>query len=270
MAWSPFSTHRGPQEGQLKDQTLAELLRLLAWQNLGLVVVTTRLRFDDIRDLRATTAPVIELGHLSPQAGAQLLRALRVDGEQKELEDVSRAFGGHSPALNLLGGYLRAILDGDVRRRGQVSLLEEDEEQAGQARRIMRSYEEQFGESPELAVADMDPPFRNGIRVLYSSLHAPVLRNGARPRVRAEPPVALTGVSLAGLEMRRLVGRESLAAVETRLTHGASPPARASPVRTHARVTDGDQGRAMACRPCFPCDAPAGGQDGVRMMRWVP
>jgi hypothetical protein len=86
-------------------------------------MVTTRLTVDDIRDLRATTAPVIELGHLSPQAGAQLLRALRVDGEQKELEDASREFGGHSLALNLLGAYLRDILDGDVRRRGQVSLL---------------------------------------------------------------------------------------------------------------------------------------------------
>jgi tetratricopeptide (TPR) repeat protein len=43
-------------------------------------------------------------------------------------------------------------LDGDVRRRDEVNLLEEDEEQGGQARRIMRSYERQFGDSPELAV----------------------------------------------------------------------------------------------------------------------
>ncbi len=231
MAWSPFSTHRGPQEGQLKDQTLAELLRLLAWQNLGLVVVTTRLRFDDIRDLRATTAPVIELGHLSPQAGAQLLRALRVDGEQKELEDVSRAFGGHSPALNLLGGYLRAILDGDVRRRGQVSLLEEDEEQAGQARRIMRSYEEQFGELPELAVADMDPPFRNGIRVLYSLVACPCPPQWRPPESTRRATRRADRCQPGGPRNEAAGRRESLAAVETRLTHGASPPARASPVR---------------------------------------
>ena len=62
-----------------------------------------------------------------------------------------------------------------------------------------------------------------------SELHAPVLRNGARPRVHAEPPVVLTGVSLAGLPMRRLVRRESLAAVEARLTHGASPPGLGQP-----------------------------------------
>ena len=148
----PLQYPTGPQEGQLKDQTLAELLRLLAWQNPGLVVITTRLLADDIRDMRATTAPVIELGHLSPQAGAQLLQVLGVEGEQKELEAASREFGGHSLALNLLGTYLRDILDGDVRRRGEVSLLEEDAEHGGQARRIMRSYEKQFGDSPELAV----------------------------------------------------------------------------------------------------------------------
>ena len=29
-------------------------------------------------------------------------------------------------------------------------------------------------------------------------------------------------------------------------------------------------GHIIPVRHCFPCDAPAGGQDGVRMMRWVP
>ena len=167
----PLQHPTGPQEGQLKDQTLAELLRLLAWQNSGLVVITTRLLVDDIRDLRATTAPVIELGHLSPQAGAQLLQVLGVKGEQEELEDASREFGGHGLALNLLGTYLRDILDGDVRRRGEVRLLEEDAEHGGQARRIMRSYEKQFGSSPELAVLHLvglfdRPARRELIRVL--------------------------------------------------------------------------------------------------------
>jgi tetratricopeptide (TPR) repeat protein len=145
------SSTTGP-EGQIKDQTLAELVRLLAWQNPGLCVITTRFEVDDLRALRSSTAPVIELGHLSAKAGAQLLQALGVQGEQEELEAASREFGGHSLALNLLGTYLRDILDGDVRRRGEVNLLEEDAEHGGHARRIMRSYEKQFGDSPELAV----------------------------------------------------------------------------------------------------------------------
>jgi tetratricopeptide (TPR) repeat protein len=158
-------------EGQIRDQTLAELVRLLAWHNPGLLVITSRYVVDDIRDQRATTSPVIELGHLSPEAGAQLLRALGVEGEQEELEAASREFGGHSLALNLLGSYLRDILDGDVRKRGEVSLLEEDAEHGGHARRIMRSYKKQFGDSPELAVLHLigmfdRPANRELIRVL--------------------------------------------------------------------------------------------------------
>jgi tetratricopeptide (TPR) repeat protein len=160
------SSRTGP-EGQIKDQTLAELVRLLAWQNPGLIAITTRMIVDDIRDLRGTTAPVIELGHLSAQAGAQLLTALGVKGEQEELEAASREFGGHSLALSLLGTYLCGILGGDVRRRGEVSLLEEDAEHGGHARRIMRSYEKQFAGSPELAVLQLigmfDRPAKRGL-----------------------------------------------------------------------------------------------------------
>jgi hypothetical protein len=96
------SSKTGP-EGQIRDQTLAELVRLLAWENLGLLVITSRFVVEDVRDQRATAAPVIELAHLSPEAGANLLRALGVVGEQDELEAASREFGGHSLALNLLG-----------------------------------------------------------------------------------------------------------------------------------------------------------------------
>jgi tetratricopeptide (TPR) repeat protein len=169
----------GPQEGQLKDQTLAELLRLLVWQNPGLIVITTRVLVDDIRDMRATTAPVIELGHLSAQAGAQLLQSLEVHGEQEELEAVSREFGGHSLALNLLGTYLRDILDGDIRRRGEVNLLEEDAEHGGHARRIMRSYERQLAHSPALAALYLIGLFdRPAKRKLIQALRRPPVIEG--------------------------------------------------------------------------------------------
>jgi tetratricopeptide (TPR) repeat protein len=180
----PLQHPPGPQEGQLKDQTLAELLRLLAWQNPGLVVITTRLLVDEVRDLRSTTAPVLELSHLSPQAGAQLLQVLGVEGEQEELEAASREFGGHGLALNLLGTYLRDVLDGDVRRRNEVSLLEEDEEQGGQARRIMRSYEKQFGDSPELAVLQLIGFFdRPAKRELIDMLRQPPAVEGLNDRL---------------------------------------------------------------------------------------
>ena len=82
----------------------------------------------------------------------QLLRALGVQGPKSELRLASREFGGHGLALNLLGTYLRDVAGGDIRRRGEVRLLEEDEEQGGQARRVTASYEKSFGESPEMGV----------------------------------------------------------------------------------------------------------------------
>lgn len=166
-------------EGQIKDQTLAELVRLLVWQNPGLLVITSRYVVDDIRDQRTTTAPVIELGHLSPEAGGQLLRALGVEGEEGELEAASREYGGHSLALNLLGAYLKDILGGDVRRRSEVSLLEEDAERGGHARRIMRSYEQQFAGSPELQVLHLIGLFdRPARRELIDLLRRPPVIEG--------------------------------------------------------------------------------------------
>ena len=70
-------------ERQIRDQTLAELIRARLAQSRA-TVVTSRMVVDDVRDQRATAAPIIELGHLSPQAGAQLLRALGVEGERRK------------------------------------------------------------------------------------------------------------------------------------------------------------------------------------------
>ena len=148
----PLQNPPGPDEGKLKDPALAALVRELAAANPGLLVITTRHRVADIDHHSGSTAPVIELEQLSDAAGAALLRALGVDGPEEELQLASREFGGHGLALNLLGTYLRDVFAGDVRRRNEVSLLEEDAQQGGQAWRVMTSYEKSLGEGPELEV----------------------------------------------------------------------------------------------------------------------
>ncbi len=148
----PLQHPPGPEEGKLTDPALSALVRELAAANPGLCVITTRQRVADIGDFAATTAPVLGLENLSEEAGAALLRALKVQGSEAELQEASREFGGHGLALNLLGRYLRDVCEGDVRRRGEVALLEEDAAQGGHARRVMASYENWLGEGPELAV----------------------------------------------------------------------------------------------------------------------
>lgn len=148
----PLQYPPGPQEGRLKDQALQALVRELPAHNSGLCVISSRLPVTDLEDFEGSTARRIDLEQLSPQAGAQVLKAQGVKGDDPELERASSEFGGHALALTLLGSYLRDVYGGDVRRRREVGPLEEELRQGGHARRVMASYEKWFGEGPDLAV----------------------------------------------------------------------------------------------------------------------
>lgn len=151
----PLQNPPGYEEGRLKDQAMIALLRELAADNPGLCVITTRIQVNDLANFEGRSVRHIDLEHLLPDAGAQLLRAQNVVGNPGELEQASIDFGGHSLALTLLGSYLRDGFAGDVRRRSQIASLEEDVRYGGQARRVMVSYEKWFGDGPELAVLRM-------------------------------------------------------------------------------------------------------------------
>jgi hypothetical protein len=112
-------------EGELKDRTLADLLQL-SWDNPGLCLITTRVLVEDIRDMRMNAAAVIELDHLSDQAGGALLKVMGIEGETKELEAASRKVQGHGLALNLLATYLRDFCRSDIRRINEVDFFEPD------------------------------------------------------------------------------------------------------------------------------------------------
>lgn len=148
----PLQYPPGIDEGRLKDQSLQSLLRQLAAQNQGLCVITTRIVVTELSSFEGSTVTSIDLEHLSPAAGAQVLRAQRVQGSQAELELTSREFGGHSLALTLLGSYLRDVYSGDVSRRAEVRDLEGDVRYGGHAFKVMASYERWLGEGPQLSL----------------------------------------------------------------------------------------------------------------------
>ena len=137
------------ETGKIKDPGLCSLLRELARQNPGLVVISTRLPVDDLKDFKGASAIEIDLDNLSPKAGAEYLKHLGVKGTEDELKQTSKEFGGHALALTLLGRYLADLYDGDIRRRGEIPQLMEEEEKGGHARRIMRAYESWFEGKPE-------------------------------------------------------------------------------------------------------------------------
>ena len=116
----------------------------------------TRTPVADIADHECTSALRRELIQLSSDAGAKLLRALGVNGDEAELRSASDEFSGHCLALTLLGSYLTDAYHGDIRRREEVSTrLAHDLRQGAHARKVMESYQTWFGEGAETAVLRM-------------------------------------------------------------------------------------------------------------------
>jgi predicted ATPase len=149
----PLQYPPGPQEGRLREPSLQALLRELAAFNTGLCVITTRMAVADLVDHESTSAPHLDLEHLTCKAGAQLLRAMGAKGPQAELRSASDQFRGHCLALTLLGSYLTDAYNGDIRCREEVAKrLTHDVRQGAHARKVMASYQSWFGEGPELSV----------------------------------------------------------------------------------------------------------------------
>src|SRR5262249_44171397 len=152
----PLQNPPGPQEGRLREPSLQALLRELAAFNTGLCVITTRTPVADIADHERTSALRRNLDQLSSDAGAKLLRALGVLGDEAELRSATNEYRGHCLALTLLGSYLTDAFDGDIRRRKEVSEhLAHDVRQGVHARKVMESYQTWLGEGPELSILRM-------------------------------------------------------------------------------------------------------------------
>jgi serine/threonine protein kinase len=152
----PLQNPPGPQEGRIREPSLQAVLRELAAFNSGLCIITTRTPVADIADQERTSALRRDLEHLSSDAGAKLLQALGVKGDEEILRSASDEFRGHCLALTLLGSYLTDAYSGDIRCRKEVSeRLAQDVRQGVHARKVMESYQAWFGEGPELSVLRM-------------------------------------------------------------------------------------------------------------------
>jgi serine/threonine protein kinase len=152
----PLQNPPGAQEGRLRDPSLQALLRELAGFNTGLCVITTRMPVADLSDHEGSSALRRHLEYLSSDAGAQLLRALGVKGDEAGLRSASDEFSGHCLALTLLGSYLTDAYNGDIRSRNEVTgHLAHDVRQGAHAQKVMQSYQTWFGEGPELSVLRM-------------------------------------------------------------------------------------------------------------------
>lgn len=130
-----------PQAGRLKDPALETLLRELAADNPGLVVITTREHLANVEG-HATTKEQ-KLDKLPQPAAVALLRHLQIVGTDDELHAAWRDAGGHALTLNLLGRYIAdAYEDRDIRHYHEVNFAAADQEHQGRsAFKVMIAYE---------------------------------------------------------------------------------------------------------------------------------
>jgi hypothetical protein len=205
----PLQNPPGAQEGRLREPSLQALVRELAAFNKGLCIITTRTPVADVVDYERTSALRRDLEHLSSHAGAQLLRALGVKGDEADLRSASDEFSGHCLALTLLGSYLTDAYHGDVRRREEVSArLAHDLRQGAHARKVMESYQRWFGESPELAILRMLGLFDRPVdeQTFGALLKSPAIPGLTESLTDLRPTEWLT--ILAKLRRAKLLARE--------------------------------------------------------------
>jgi predicted ATPase len=205
----PLQFPPGLQEGRLRDPSLQALLRELAAFNTGLCLITTRTPVADIADHGDTSALRRDLEQLSSDAGAKLLGALGVKGNEAELRTASDEFSGHSLALTLLGSYLTDAYNGDIRRRKDLSEhLADDVHRGVLARKVMESYQAWFGEGPELSILRMlglfDRPTDE--KALRALLDPPAIRDLTEPLADLSPTEWRT--RLARLRRAKLLSEE--------------------------------------------------------------
>jgi hypothetical protein len=205
----PLQNPPGTQEGRLREPSLQALLRELAAFNEGLCVITTRTPVADIADHERTSALRRDLDQLSGDAGAKLLRALGVKGDEAELRSASDEFSGHCLALTLLGSYLTDAFNGDIGFRKDVSgRLAHDARQGIHARKVMESYQTWFGDGPELAILRMlglfDRPAEE--KALETLLTPPAIRGLTESLTELSTTQRRT--ILARLGRARLIARE--------------------------------------------------------------
>lgn len=147
LQWGP-----GVEEGKLKDPALEALVKELGAQNKGLCIITSRIPLTDLEGLSGDKVKAKALDHLSPEAGAELLKARGARGVDEELRNAAKEYNGHGLALALLGSYLEVVAQGDILRRWEIGPLEGEERHGRHARRVMAAYERWFKGGPEIGI----------------------------------------------------------------------------------------------------------------------
>jgi len=143
----PLQYPPGEMHGFLKDKSMPGFLKNLVNNINGLCVITTRCAVKDIQTTEGRFSFMYELDNLSETAGKALLKSYDLKGSENDFLDTATEFRCHALALHLVGSYLTAPHNGDLKQRSEIPKLTADEKNGGHARRVMESYTNWFAEN---------------------------------------------------------------------------------------------------------------------------
>lgn len=172
---------------------MALLLRELASDNPGLVIVTTRIKLRDLKEFHAPAVLPIALTALAEGPAIELLKARGITGGDKSVAVLARGLRGHALALNLVAQYLVTHHAGDARRADLIpDLVHVGGDDERDPYRVMYAYEIelkkqialQLGIVPEWAHnVKLDLLFKDEKQALRRKLYRPLRASSSRSSI---------------------------------------------------------------------------------------
>jgi len=148
----PLQHPVGIFHGELKDQSLKALLQQLAVSNTGLCLISSRQTVEELRGKPETLVLQHDLEQLQLKDGVELLRRIGVTGPTTELTDAVSAVSGHALSLNLLGNYIKTVLQGDIHQRDKIPGLMAERNDGKHAEKMLAAYETHLQGTAALSV----------------------------------------------------------------------------------------------------------------------
>ncbi len=143
----------GPMNGALKDKGLVSLCVQLAADNNGLLLISSR---QPVMELNGRPhQQQHELEPLNEEAGLALFRHAGIKGEDAEITDTVKAYGGHALSLSLLASYLTEYEHGHIHNQYTLRELTEFPEETYGSRhafKVMAGHERKLIGRPELQI----------------------------------------------------------------------------------------------------------------------
>ncbi len=143
----------GAMNGALKDKGIISLCKQLAAKNNGLLLISSRQPVMEL-DGKPHLLPH-ELEPLSEEAGLALFRHAGIKGEDAEITNTVKAYGGHALSLSLLASYLTEYEHGHILNQYTLRELTEFPEETYGSRhafKVMAGHERKLLGRPELQI----------------------------------------------------------------------------------------------------------------------